>query len=255
MTLPLPLPLPYEDERQRVLATIENLLRKGEIDCSGGAFSIRLADGNFLVTPTGIATERWAIDPDDLVVMDGKGNPHGPQKRLSAAPTPLFLGLYRTFPAAGAMIHAHAEWSLLYAARGLAIPSVINGFDVMGEVPCIECHDHDLKEQFRREPWPVFFPAAMVRRPDVAAVEADIEGKVRERMAHRGAELESHALAFTLYRHGIVVLAKDLDLAAYSLATVEVNARTAYRLELAQRSHEGHGSVPRDAGLTGGSRA
>lgn len=224
--------LAYAEERQRVIDVALELLSRGGLDLAGGAFALRMADGNVLVSPTGVSMTRWKIEPEDIVAMDVAGVPVGANRRRSAAGTPLFLKLFEAFPAANAIIHTHAEWSLLYASQGRSIPAVINGFDTLGEVPCLEIRDREIKTRYHSSPWPVFFPPAMVDRPDVAAVEEDVAERAIAKLGGRADELIQHAIAFTMFRHGVVVLAKDLDLAAYSLATIEMNASLAYRLEL-----------------------
>jgi ribulose-5-phosphate 4-epimerase/fuculose-1-phosphate aldolase len=228
----------YRDDRERVANTIGNLLRHDHLECNGGAVAVRLSDGNMMMTPTGAAVRRWRTKPEELVVMTMQGDvvERGPYP--SAASTLQCLTLLRTFPAANAIIHSHSQWSLTYAALGQSIPSAITSFDRYGDIPCIMCDDKELKSRFKANPWPVELPAAMLSRPEVAAVGDWIASKAVDVLAPRAAELESHGLAFTMYRHGIVVFAKSLERAVQDLTAIEANACIAYRTTLLSAATE-----------------
>lgn len=228
----------YEEERLRLIECVRELESTGVLEVGGGAASIRLPDGNVIVSPTGIPFRRWDLPAMELVVMDPDGQVVERGERLGSAPTPLFLALYRAFPELNAIIHGHSEWSLVFAAAGREIPAVTNAYDKLAPVPCILCDDADLKARYLREPWPVPYPEAMLRRPDVAAVEAFVGAEATALFEPRRQELAQHSLAFTMYRHGIVVAGADLDRVAADLALIEANARTAYRLGLASGAGE-----------------
>ncbi|HLI78075.1 MAG TPA: class II aldolase/adducin family protein [Acidobacteriaceae bacterium] len=222
----------YYADRVRVIETIRNLLKHDHLECNGGAVAIRLSDGNMMMTPTGAAVRRWQIEPEELVVMTMKGEVVEMGPYPSAASTLQCLQILRSFPAANAIVHSHSQWSLIYATLGQSIPAAITSFDRYGEVPCIICDDKELKSRFKAAPWSVELPEAMLQRPEVAAVGEWVSSRVADLMAPRADELAAHGLAFTMYRHGVVVFAKSLERAVQDLTAIEANACTAYRTAL-----------------------
>ncbi|QMU67197.1 class II aldolase/adducin family protein [Streptacidiphilus sp. P02-A3a] len=217
----------YQNERELVVQTIDDLIHHGHLECNGGAVALRLADGNMMMTPTGAAVRRWRTEPEDLIVMTMQGDVVERGQYTSAASTLQCLMLLRAFPDANAIVHSHSPWSLTYAALGVSIPSAITSFDRYGDVPCIRCDDQELKRRFKEQPWPVEMPAAMLPRPEVAAVGEWVASKAVDVLASRTDELTAHGLAFTMYRHGIVVFAKSLERAVQDLTAIEANARIA----------------------------
>jgi ribulose-5-phosphate 4-epimerase/fuculose-1-phosphate aldolase len=239
----------HESQRSELIECLQELERSGVLEAGGGAAATRVPGGEVLVTPTGMAFRRWQISPADLVVTDLDGTVVERRDHLGAAPTPLFLSIMREFPEVNAVIHAHSEWSLVFAAAGIEVPPVTNAFDKLSPVPCVICDDGQIKTRYRNQPWPVFFPDAMLRRPDVAAVEAYVAERASDIFRPRREEFHEHSLAFTMLRHGIVVAGPDLRRAAADLTIIEVNARTAYRLGLSRNSLMGGADEELGAGL------
>ncbi|MEV6414730.1 class II aldolase/adducin family protein [Kribbella sp. NPDC051718] len=230
----------YERERRLLVETVRELESTDVLEVGGGAVGLRVSDDHALVTPTGIPYRRWEIPAGELLVADIRdGSIVEMGTRLGAAPTPMFLALLSAFPEIGAIIHGHPAWSLVYAAAGREVPAVTNAFDKISPVPLIHCDDATLKRQYLETPWPVFYPESMLRRPDVAAVEAFMVEKASAYFGPRRAELAVHSLAFTMYRHGIVVAGNSLERAAADLAIIEANARTAWHVEAIQGRLDG----------------
>ncbi len=86
---------------------------------TAGNASVRLAAaGDFLVTPSGMAVE--ACTPGDMVVVHADGHHDG-----ALAPSSewqLHRDLYAAYPAAGAVLHAHAPFATALACQRAAIP-------------------------------------------------------------------------------------------------------------------------------------
>lgn len=223
----------YENERDLIAQAIPDLLAGGHLDCNGGALAMRLTDGNMIMTPTGAAVRRWKVSPADLVVMTMDGVTVERGGWPSAASTLQCLKLLRAFPAGAAVIHTHARSSLTYATLGLPIPVGVTSRDKLGEIPCVMCDDQALKRRFRDSPWPVEVPEAMdPSRPDVAAVSDQIAEDAIRLLLPRAGELARHSLAFTMYRHGLVVLARSLERAVQDVTSIEASASISYRAAL-----------------------
>ncbi|MGH3972628.1 MAG: class II aldolase/adducin family protein [Pseudonocardiaceae bacterium] len=148
--------------------------------------------------------------------------------RLAASGTQLHLAIYETFGQVGAVVHCHAPYSLAFASLGVAVPSVTNQADTLGEIPCLIADDTAAKEQVRSGQLAVPVPEGIVQRPDVNAVNLiELIPQLREQFLPRAEEITRHGLAFTIYRHGAVAMARGLYEATENLARVEVSARTA----------------------------
>lgn len=218
------------ESRIELIECIKELEDTGILEVGGGAVGLRQPDGTALVTPTGLPYRRWAFPIEDLLNLDLDGNVIERGDRLAAAPTPMFLRILREFSEVNAVIHGHCQWSLAFAAAAMDVPAVTNAYDKLAPVPCIICDDQELKARYLADPWPVFIPDGYVDRPDVAAVEEFVVQRAIDIFRPRREELAAHSLAFTMYRHGIVVAGPSLERAAADLAVIESNARTALYL-------------------------
>ena len=225
----------YHDERVQLQAIVTDLLRFGMLDPAGGAVSVRLPDGNILMSTTGSAFRRWVITDADFIVLDPDGGIVERTGSLGASGTPVHLAVYQTFPACKAIIHAHAPYSLAFASAGVDLPSCTNQADTLGEVPCLVADDTTVKAAWIKDPTPFAMPEGMVARPDVAAVNVlHLIPQLRQRLAHRAAEVTRHGLGFLIYRHGAFTIARTPDEAFDNLHRIEATARTAiYRAALA----------------------
>lgn len=145
------------------------------------------------------------------------------------------LQLYKQFPLARAIAHSHCSYCFLFASAGAAVPQTTTASDVLGEVPCIipSESDIDIKSRLVAQPSKVRIPSALSPRQDVYAVNNALLPKVMEKLHGLGreSELRRHGLAFTLYRHGIVVLARHIEEATENVERVETSARVAYLAE------------------------
>ena len=199
------------------------------LDCSGGALSVRCGDGNVLVSTTGSAFRRWALSEDDFIVLDPAGRIVQRTGGLGPSGTPIHLAIYSAFAQCGAIIHSHAPYTLAFAAMNRPIPSATNLMDTLGAVPCLVADDKAIKSQWHSGHGNALaVPEGMVQRPDVAAINIQhLIPQLLELFTPRMDELSIHGLAFTIYRHGIVVFARSLAEAFDNLVRVETSARTA----------------------------
>ena len=87
------------------------------VGTSGNA-SQRLAGGRMLISPSGIAAERCRAE--DMVVVEADGRYAG--ARAPSSEWQLHHDVYAAFPAAGAVLHAHAPFATALACQRLDIP-------------------------------------------------------------------------------------------------------------------------------------
>jgi ribulose-5-phosphate 4-epimerase/fuculose-1-phosphate aldolase len=216
----------FASQRNKLLSVLEDLKLYDLIDPGGGDISIRCDDKYIITTPTGSAFRRWHVNDKDLVVLDLDGNAIEKGQYLGPGETPITLAIYNLFPNCNACIHSHTKYSLAFASKGMSIPSTINLMDTLGEVPCVIADDFALKNEFMDNNLHLKIPSGMVQRPDVANIFiSHIIPQIEKKMIPRKDELNKHGLAFTIYRHGIFVFARNLDEAFENLMRVEASAR------------------------------
>ena len=107
-----------DDPRARLLHTLRAMgAARLNVGTSGNA-SQRLAGGRVLISPSGIAAERCRAE--DMVVVEADGRYAG--ARAPSSEWQLHHDVYAAFPAAGAVLHAHAPFATALACQRLDIP-------------------------------------------------------------------------------------------------------------------------------------
>lgn len=167
-------------------------------DSAGGNVSVR-AGGRIYITPRYMGSRyRWSITPDLISVLDAE------RHRVLEGPPDFsregkaHLAIYRAFPEAGAVIHAHPQYIQAFACANRPLPAVAEYTQKYGTIPCI---------------------------PPTKAHSQSLADAVVETLRPRQAELAEHGLAVLLPYHGIIVAGRDLDDAYDTLERMEVNAR------------------------------
>ena len=106
-----------DDPRARLLHTLRAMgAARLNVGTSGNA-SQRLEGGRMLISPSGIAAERCRAE--DLVVVEADGRYAG--ARAPSSEWQLHHDVYAAFPAAGAVLHAHAPFATALACQRLDI--------------------------------------------------------------------------------------------------------------------------------------
>ena len=98
----------FENEKKAVLDTALEIKRNHLISLCGGNISVRLPDGTFLVTPSGMIYEDMV--PDDVVRVNGDGIAVEGSRRPSSD-TPALLYIFQKMPLVNAVIHTHQPWA------------------------------------------------------------------------------------------------------------------------------------------------
>ncbi|MER6074661.1 class II aldolase/adducin family protein [Streptomyces sp. NPDC001817] len=218
----------YETERRHLVSAIEDLRDWELLNPAGGAVSMRLDDGNILMSATRLAFDRWKLSLRDFIVLAPDGKIVEQTGGLGASGTPVHLDLYRMLPRAGALVHTHAPYTLAFASLGVPVPSVTNRADTFGQIPCLHADDSMVKAKFLADPVALDLPQGMVQRPEVAAVNLlEYRPQMEHLIAPRADELERHGLAFTLYRHGAFTVGRHLEETVDLMLRLEETARTA----------------------------
>lgn len=125
------------DTSDNVVETCQRLAQLGMANANGGNVSIRLADGKFLATPTGMCLRE--VTADDLVTVDATG------AKLRGAGEPTMevmshISLYEQRLDVGAVIHCHPPGAIAWAMAGRLPPleAYCEGYFLVGKVELIE---------------------------------------------------------------------------------------------------------------------
>jgi len=111
--------LKTEDEHRRDLCTVGRWIHQREyVASTDGNLSVRLDAQRILATPTGMS--KGMMDPDDLVIVDTKGQKlHG--RRNASSEIAMHLLIYKRRPDVHGIVHAHPIVATGYAAAGLPL--------------------------------------------------------------------------------------------------------------------------------------
>lgn len=166
------------------------------INAAGGNISMRVEDRIYISPRYADFKWGWQLNPEQIVSgpIDGDELTINPSfSREGKA----HLGIYRAFPEAHAIIHAHPHHVMPFCAANKPIESVIDAADIFGTI-----------EQVAYAP------------PNTQQLADNIvEGL-------RGKEtlMQEYAAAVLLPRHGIFIAGKDLYAAFDSLVKINMNA-------------------------------
>ena len=184
------------DIREQLCEFGLSLYTRGLTHGSTGNLSVRLPDGNLLVTPTGSSLGR--ITPETLSVVTPKGElVSGPQPTKEV---PLHQALYATRgDKAGAVVHLHS----CYATALSLLPT-----------------------EDERDWLPHLTPYGIMQLGQVRLLPYFIPGNPQIGSAIRG--LAGRHSAIMLANHGPVVSAKTLEAAVYASEELEATSKLAY---------------------------
>lgn len=122
--------------RRELVRAGREFYRQGMMAGAAGNLSARLDQERILITPSGAAKGR--LRPSDLLiinlageVLEGCGRP--------SSETAMHLAIYRRFPEAGAVIHAHPPKSTALAAahQPVLVEMLPEALFVLGSVPMV----------------------------------------------------------------------------------------------------------------------
>ena len=105
----------------------------------GGNLSMRLSDGNIVITPSG--TDKGRMKGSEIGMMDIDGNKIGPDFKPSIE-TEMHLNIYRMRPDVNAVVHAHPVTACAFAAASAEINCnlIIESSAMLGKINYAEYH-------------------------------------------------------------------------------------------------------------------
>lgn len=190
--------LTEQQQREQMAALARSLFERGYSVGGAGNLSVRLVDGNYLVTPTGSSLGR--LEPERLALIDGEGNPLSGDKPSKEAV--FHLAIYRNNPKAQAIVHLHSTYlTALSCLENLAPDNAIRPFTPyyvmrVGKLPVI----------------PYYRPGD-------------------PRLADELGERAASAKAFLLASHGVVVTGDSLVDAVDNTEELEETAKLLFTLQ------------------------
>ncbi|MBR6790521.1 MAG: class II aldolase/adducin family protein [Oscillospiraceae bacterium] len=126
----------YMELREQMCDVCHKMWQLGWVAANDGNVSVKLPDGNFLATPTGIS--KSFITPDKLVVIDGEGKViDGLPGYKPSSEIKMHLRCYRERPDVGSVVHAHPPTATGYAVAGKSMDeySMIETVIAIGSIP------------------------------------------------------------------------------------------------------------------------
>lgn len=125
----------YEQERVTLQMFCQLAYNRNLVIAADGNFSMRLPDGNILITPSG--RNKGLLQPEDMIVLNPSGvRIQGNGKASSESQMHSFL--YQLRPDAGAVFHSHPPYATVFASIERAVPEnyFVEAPLMLGSVPC-----------------------------------------------------------------------------------------------------------------------
>jgi len=111
----------YEKERQDIIDCARKMEKYELVVFSGGNVSMRMADGNFLVTPS--AMEYDSMLPEDIVLVDAEGNTiEGSRRPTSDLRAILYI--FQHMPEANVVLHTHQTKAVAVSLIADRLPAI-----------------------------------------------------------------------------------------------------------------------------------
>lgn len=182
----------YFKEKMEVLNCAKQLEKYKLIALSGGNVSMRLPDGNLLVTPSGMIYND--MDPEDIVLVSIDGEVIEGSRRVSVD-TIALSHIFKEMPEINAIIHTHQPY-----ATGIGL--------VENE---IDCNLTTLANTVK---------GSVSVAPYTSAASLDMGEAVVKYIGDK--------LAVVLKNHGVVTVGKNLKEALYAAVYLEEAAKTIF---------------------------
>lgn len=184
------------EPREQIAYVGRMLFKRRLTDICGGNISLRVEDKIFITPKYSGARQHWDIDPASILVGDVNSDTivnHQDFSREGKA----HLDIYRTFPEAAAILHAHPFHVLPFCASGKPIHPVLEGAEALGTInliPYAPSHTQELADNL-------------------------VKGLMEKRELIR-----SEAAAVLMPRHGLLVISNDLFKCLEAVEKIDWNA-------------------------------
>lgn len=177
--------------RKGIVEIGAEMYRRDFISGGAGNISVRLPDGNILITPSGL--NKGKLSPKDLLIIDMQGNSVEGTSSRPSSETPMHLEVYRQRADVCAVIHAHPITCVALSLVGISLQEV-------------------------------YIPEALVMLGPVPTTPYATPSSTENRDAIAG--LIQHHDAIILAHHGSLTIGCDLEEAYSRLEILEHTAKT-----------------------------
>lgn len=179
----------YEKEKQQVLDTALEIKRCGLVSLSGGNVSLRVGEGQYLVTPSGMIYEQMTADDvclidDECRVIEGERKPSSDASAL--------VYIFQHLPV-NAIIHTHQPWATACGFMTDELPDFL--------VTIMDACKNPVKVA-------PFTPSSAIGMGELAV------------------EYTDDSLAVILKHHGVITYGEDLEEALFAAVYLEESAKT-----------------------------
>lgn len=126
----------YMEIREQICDICHKMWQQGWVAANDGNISVKLPDGNFLATPTGIS--KSFITPEKLVIINSRGEViSGLPGYKPSSEIKMHIRCYRERPDVGAVVHAHPATATGFAVAGKSMDeySMIETVIAIGSIP------------------------------------------------------------------------------------------------------------------------
>jgi ribulose-5-phosphate 4-epimerase/fuculose-1-phosphate aldolase len=181
---------------EQIVYVAQRMFERRLTDMSGGNISAR-SEGRVFVSPRFAGSKKhWHLELSDII--SGKIDTddvlnHPMFSREGKA----HLAIYRSFPDANAVIHAHPFHVLPFCAASRPIEPVLENVEKFGVVECVAA---------------------------APAHSAELAANIVAGLAGKDERIRKQAAAVLIPRHGIIVAAKDLLAAIDAVERIDWNA-------------------------------
>ena len=119
-----------ETLRIRICEIGQLMYARNFVAATDGNISVRLANGQFLCTPSGVS--KGFMQPHDLILADSRGNKIGGVGKVTSE-FPTHLACYEERPDIDAVVHAHPPYAIAFTLVGHSLsapvlPEVVAAF-------------------------------------------------------------------------------------------------------------------------------
>jgi L-fuculose-phosphate aldolase len=171
--------------REEICRYGKMLHERGFVAATDGNLSVRLGDGNILVTPTGMC--KGMMEADDMVVVNLDGQPVSGRRGVTSE-IGMHLLIYRLRPDIHGVVHAHPPTATGFAACGQALDQPLVS-EIVVSLGCV--------------------PLAKYGTPGTPELAEALEPLIPDYDA------------VLMANHGVVAYAEDLEKAYMKMETVE----------------------------------
>ncbi len=110
------------DIKREICEIGRRIYQAGFVAANDGNISVRMDDGTFLCTPTGVS--KGFLKPADIAVVDANGKQIGGSKPRTSE-IMLHLEIFHELDWVNAVVHAHPPHATAFAVAGINVPSCI----------------------------------------------------------------------------------------------------------------------------------